>query len=77
MISFDLWSESLIFSSIYAVIIIVPCILVAIIGRRMIQQLGQYPSRTPMIQMSVFWQLVTIEIITFISLIGFYRFFTH
>ena len=77
MIPFDLWSESLIFSSIFAFIVLVPCVLVALIGRNMIRQLGQYPSKTPAIQMSIFLKLVTIEVVTFIMMIGFFRTFEH
>lgn len=76
MVKFDLWSESFVFASIYAVIIIVPCVLVALIGRRLIDQLGTYPSRTPVIQLGVFWQLILIEVVTFSLLIGFFQFFT-
>ncbi len=76
MIRFDLWSESLIFAAVYFVIIIVPCVLVAILGRKLIHQIGLYPSRTPILQMGVFWQLVLVEIFTFALLIGFFQFFT-
>ena len=76
MIPFELWGESFIFASVYAVIILVPCVLVALIGRKMIDQLGQYPTKTPAIQMSIFFQLVTIEVITFVLLIGFFKFFS-
>jgi len=75
MIKFDLWTESFIFFSIFAVLIIVPCLLVALIGRKMINRLGHYPTQSPIIQMSIFWKLIVIEIFTFIGLIGFFRFF--
>ena len=77
MIPFNLWTESFIFASVYAVIILVPCVLVAWIGRKMIRQLGQYPSKTPAIQMSIFIQLVAIEVATFTLMIGFFRTFEH
>lgn len=75
MTTFDLWGESFTFALIYSFIIIVPCIIVAILGKKMIAQMGKYPTKSPIIQMSIFWQLVVLEIITFLLLIGFYRFF--
>jgi len=75
MIAFDLWIESFIFFSIYSVIIIVPCVLVALLGRKMIDQMGQYPTQAPVIQMGVLFKLVIIETVTFISLITFYNVF--
>ena len=75
MVEFDLWAESLIFGLIYTVIVIVPCVIVAIIGRNMINRLGTYPSQTPAIQMSILIRLVLLEIITFSLLILFYHIF--
>ena len=56
MIEFDLWRESFIFALVYSVMIIVPCVLIALLGRSMIEKLGRYPTRTPVIQMGVFFQ---------------------
>jgi len=75
MVIFDLWTESLIFTAIYAALVIVPCFLIAMIGRKMIERLGQYPSQAPAIQLSIFLKLVVIEIISFTCLIGFYHIF--
>ncbi len=77
MVPFDLWRESFLFAVIYAVMIIIPCVVVAYFGKRMITQLGLYPSKTPSIQMSVFLILLVTEVITFCGLIGFYRFFVN
>lgn len=76
MIPFDLWTESFIFASIYSVLILVPCVLVAFLGRKMVNQLGHYPTKTPAIQMSIFFQLVVIEVITFTLMLTFYHFFS-
>ena len=75
MVQFDYWIESLIFWIFYAIIIIVPCVIIALMGRKMIAQLGLYPSRTPSIQMSVCYKLIIVEVITFTLLIAFYHFF--
>jgi len=50
---FNLWAESVIFMTVFSVIIIVPCILVALIGRDMIDQIGYFPTKTPIIQILI------------------------
>lgn len=75
MVPFDLWGPSLVLALIYSAIIIIPCILVALVGRKLIYQLGQYPSKSPITLMDIYLQLVALEIITFIFLIGFYHVF--
>jgi len=74
--TFTLWKEALIFASIYGVIILVPCLLVALMGRKMLKQIGQYPTRTPAIQMGIFLKLFLLEACAFGLLIGFYLAFT-
>lgn len=76
MVEFNLWFESFILASIFAVLIITPCILVAILGRKLIDQLGQFPSKTSKLQMSIFIPLVLIEITTFVSFYLFAHIFT-
>jgi hypothetical protein len=76
MIVFDYWWEALIFGTVFGSIIIIPCFLVAMIGRKMIDQMGQYPSKTPFIQMSIFYKLVLIEVFAFTLLLLFYHFFS-
>ena len=75
MIPFNLWAESFIFAAIYAVVILVPCALVTWIGRDMINQLGRWPTKTPAIQMGIFWKLVVIEVVTFIVMTRVFQFF--
>ncbi|HBG62537.1 MAG: hypothetical protein A2Y03_08195 [Omnitrophica WOR_2 bacterium GWF2_38_59] len=77
MVEFDLWREAFVFACVYAVIIIVPCIIVALLGNKMIGDLGRYPTKTPAIQMSIVWKLIVTEIITFVLLIMFYNVFHH
>ncbi|MCA9399306.1 MAG: hypothetical protein KC618_06125 [Candidatus Omnitrophica bacterium] len=75
MVVFDLWAEAFIFSSVYAILIIIPCILVAIMGRKLIDKLGQYPTRAPLIHMEIFFKMIILEVLTFGSIIVFYLFF--
>ncbi len=75
MIEFGLWKEAFVFIFAFSLIIIIPCVLVALMGRKMIDQIGRYPTKTPVIQMSIFIQLIVVEVVTFFSLYGFYQFF--
>ncbi len=70
------WMMSLIFCAVFAVIVLVPCAIIAVMGRKMIIRIGQYPSQTPLIQLNVFLPLVVLEVCTFASLIGFYNVFS-
>ena len=76
MVEFDLWKEAFIFAIVFAPIIIIPCVLVALMGRKMIDQLGMRPTQTPIIQMSIFGKLVAIEVVTFICFYAFLQFFS-
>ncbi len=77
MLPFNLWGESFIFCSVYTILIAIPCVLVTIFGREMIEQLGRYPTKTPIIQMSIFWKLVVTEVVTFTLLITFFHVFSR
>lgn len=70
-----MWFESFIFIGIVLVIIGIPCAAIAILGYRMIERLGRYPSKTPAIQMSIFWKLIVIEIVSLTVWLAFFRFF--
>ena len=74
---FEYWYEGFIFIGIFFILILIPCIGVAIIGYQMIQKLGHFPSKTPAIQMSIIAQLVITEIISFSLLLLFYHIFSR
>ena len=76
MVEFNQWTQAIIFNVIFASIIILPCIFATIIGRNLIDQLGAYPTQTALIQMSIFWKFVVLEIITFIVFILFFNYFS-
>ena len=62
---FEFWPEAYKFIGIFFFLLLVPCIGIAIIGYRMIDKLGHFPSKTPAIQLSIFLQLVATEVISF------------
>ena len=76
MVEFDLWIEAFIFVGVFLVIMAIPCTLVALMGRKMIFRLGQYPTTSPVIDIGTFFKLVVIEVGTFAALVAFYRFFS-
>ena len=73
---FEYWHEGITFIIIFMVLISVPCVGVALIGYRMINKLGYYPSKTPFIQMSIVFTLALIEIVSFALIIGFFKIIT-
>jgi len=77
MVVFNFWTESIIFLLVFTVIIVVPCVFVALLGKKMIDRLGQFPSQAPVIQMGVLLKLAVIEMVTFIALIIFYHIFSQ
>ncbi|OGX05622.1 MAG: hypothetical protein A2Z88_09160 [Omnitrophica WOR_2 bacterium GWA2_47_8] len=64
---------SLIFIIIYYVLIIIPCIGTAWLGAKMMNAVGQYPSKTPMIQMNLVVKLVFLEVVSFTLLLVFFK----
>ena len=68
-------SAGLILISIFFVIIVIPCVGVSVLGVKMLNQLGQFPSKTPAIQLSIVKKLVLFEVIGFTLLIIFYHYF--
>lgn len=73
---FDYWYEGILFIGIFFVIIVIPCFFVAILGYQTITQMGYFPSKTPAIQMNIFWKLVLLEVLTFGFIMLFYRLFS-
>lgn len=70
------WMVSLVFCAVFAVIVLVPCVIIALIGHKAIDRMGQRPSQIPAIQMQIFLPLIITDIVTFAALIGFYNVFS-
>lgn len=71
------WVSSLIAFSIFAMFIIIPCILLGIIGFRTINKMGYYPSQSAQIQFGVIAQLLVVEVLTIGLLTTFYHVFSQ
>ena len=66
-------SEAFIFVIIFAVLMSIPCIGIAWVGKGMIDKLGKFPSKTPTIQMSIILKLAFVEIVSFTLLLLFFK----
>ncbi len=65
------WLEGLIFLSVFSVVVGAPCIAIGIIGTRMINELGNFPSKAASIQLSAIWKVAVVELVAFTLLAGF------
>lgn len=63
----------LIFIAIFGAMIIIPCVVVGWMGCRFIDNLGRYPTKTPVLQTGMlFWLFVT-EVTAFTLILAFFK----
>jgi hypothetical protein len=74
--SFQFWNEGLKFIGFVFVIVTVPCIAVAVLGTRLINHIGMYPTKSAKLQIGICVQLLLIEIVTFFMLALFFHIFS-
>lgn len=70
------WMYSLVFVAVFAVIVLVPCVIIALMGRKAINEMGRYPTRIPLIQTKMMMPLLVVDVVTFALLVGFYNVFS-
>ena len=73
---FHYWYEGLLFVSFFAVIIGLPCYFVTLFGTKMINDLGNFPTKTAKIQTSILWKVLIVEIVSFMMLTAFFQIFS-
>jgi hypothetical protein len=73
---FQYWTEGLIFIGLFSFIVGLPCLMVAILGTRLINHLGQHPSKSARLQMITCVQLLAVEIFSFGVLAIFFHIFS-
>lgn len=76
MVEFTEWYEGIILILIFAFAINVPCYFAGVIGKRLIEELGNNPSEAPVIQLRVFWKLIVLESLGFGALFIIYHVFS-
>ena len=73
---FQYWTEGLTFIGLMLFIVGLPCTAVAVLGTRLIDHIGQYPSKSARLQMVVCVQLLGVEIFSFLMLALFFKIFS-
>jgi hypothetical protein len=73
---FQYWTEGLIFIGLMLFVVGVPCVAVAVLGTKLIDHIGQYPTKSAKLQMSVCVQLLLVEIFSFLVLAAFFKIFS-
>ena len=68
--------EMLILIAIWFVIIVIPCVGIGFIGKRLINRLGKFPSKTSGITLNIMWKLIVIEVVSLTLILLFFKVFT-
>ena len=76
MAKFAYWYEGFIFILIFSVIMAIPCIAIALLGSRLISNLGQYPTKSARLQLETALPLLGVMILTFGLFILFFHIFS-
>lgn len=62
---FKYWYEGLMFIVVFGAMVGVPCYFTAVIGSKMLNDLGNFPTKSAQIQSSAAWKILIIEVVTF------------
>jgi hypothetical protein len=73
---FQYWTEGVVFIGLMLFVVGVPCVAVALLGTKLIDHIGQYPTKSAKLQMGVCLQLLAVEIISFLVLAVFFKIFS-
>jgi len=71
---FKHWFQGLEMIGLFVVAVALPCFFIGLWGSKMINDLGNHPSRSAQIQASAGWRILLIEIVSFALLIGVFIF---
>ena len=74
---FRYWTEGLIFIAAFFVVVAVPCVGVAMLGTKLVNDLGNYPTRSASFQMAMSWKLILLMVVSFTLLVLFFRIFSN
>ena len=72
---YDSWTAGLVLVVIVFVVVTLPCVFIGILGYKMLNKLAYYPSKNPAIQMSIFFWLILVEVVSVTLLLLFYQMF--
>jgi hypothetical protein len=68
------WFEGAEMIAMFLVAVALPCYFIGLWGSRMINDMGNHPSKSAKIQASSGWKIFGVEIISFVLLIGLFIF---
>ena len=74
MIGFKHWFQGLQMILMFLSVIAIPCFFIALWGSKMINELGNHPTRSVEIQASASWKILVVEAFSFLFLICLYMF---
>ena len=74
---FKHWFEGIEMIGMFLVVVALPCFFIAIWGSKMINDLGNNPSKSAQIQAAAGWKIVLVEIISFILIVGLFVFLVN
>lgn len=72
---FKYWHEALIFVALFSVLVLVPCYFIAVFGSKMINEMGNFPTKAEEIQSKSLWKVVVVFIVAALLLSVFFHFF--
>ncbi|MBI3602305.1 MAG: hypothetical protein HY209_05370 [Candidatus Omnitrophica bacterium] len=73
---FRLWYEGILFMVSFGLIVGLPCFFVAVLGSKMINDLGYFPTKAAKIQLNMSWKIFMVEVVAFLMLIVFFHIFS-
>jgi len=62
-----------VFMLVFWALMLIPCVGVGWLGKRLIEDLGRYPSKTPAIQTGILFKLAIIEIVSVSLILSFFK----
>ena len=74
MDGFKHWFQGLQMIGMFMVVVALPCFFIGLWGTKMINDLGNHPSKSALIQASAGWKIILVEIVSFTFLIGLFIF---
>ena len=64
---------AILFFMIFLAIILIPCIGASLLGKKLIDKLGRYPSKTPIVQLEILFPLIVLEVVSFTLLLSLFK----
>jgi len=71
---FQHWFQGIEIIGMFLIVVALPCFFIGLWGARMINDLGNFPTRSRQIQISAGWKIFLVETVSFFLLIGLFIF---